>query len=73
MTSGVVLDYEDGVAKVAEVLHDANELGGVAGMEAECWVRPGRRGRLRDVSLAMWLAGCVGTRRRRGWRRGGRG
>ena len=32
---GVVLDDEDGVAEVAEVLHDADELGGVAGVEAD--------------------------------------
>ena len=32
---GVVLDDEDGVAEVAEVLHDADELGGVAGVQAD--------------------------------------
>ena len=32
---GVVLDDEDGVAEVAEVLHDADEFGGVAGVEAD--------------------------------------
>ena len=32
---GVVLDDEDGVAEVAEVFHDADELGGVAGVEAD--------------------------------------
>ncbi len=31
----VVLDDEDGVAEVAEVLHDADELGGIAGVEAD--------------------------------------
>ena len=32
---GVVLDDEDGVAEVAEVFHDADELGGIAGVEAD--------------------------------------
>ena len=32
---GVVLDDEDGVAEIAEVFHDADELGGVAGVEAD--------------------------------------
>ena len=32
---GVVLDDEDGVAEVAEVLHDADEFGGVSGVEAD--------------------------------------
>ena len=32
---GVVLDDEDGVAEVAEVEHDADELGGVSGVEAD--------------------------------------
>ncbi len=30
-----MLDDEDGVAEVAEGLHDADELGGVAGVEAD--------------------------------------
>jgi hypothetical protein len=30
-----VLDDEDRVAEVAEVFHDADELGGVAGVEAD--------------------------------------
>ncbi len=34
---GVVLDDEDGVAEVAEVFHDADELGGVAGVETDAW------------------------------------
>ncbi len=32
---GVVLDDEDGVAEVAEVLHDADEFGSVTGVEAD--------------------------------------
>ncbi len=32
---GVVLDDEDGVAEVAELFHDADELGGVAGVQAD--------------------------------------
>ena len=32
---GVVLDDEDGVAEVAKLFHDADELGGVAGVEAD--------------------------------------
>jgi hypothetical protein len=32
---GVVFDDEDGVAEVAEVLHDADEFGGVSGVEAD--------------------------------------
>ena len=32
---GVVFDDEDGVAEVAEVLHDADELGGVSSVEAD--------------------------------------
>ena len=32
---GVVLDDEDGVAEVAQVFEDADELGGVAGVEAD--------------------------------------
>ena len=32
---GVVLDDEDGVAEVAERVHDADELGGVAGVQAD--------------------------------------
>ncbi len=32
---GVVLDDEDGVAEVAEVVHDADELGGVARVQAD--------------------------------------
>jgi len=32
---GVVLDDEDGVAEVAEGVHDADELGGVSGVEAD--------------------------------------
>jgi hypothetical protein len=32
---GVVLDDEDGVAEVAEGVEDADELGGVAGVEAD--------------------------------------
>ena len=34
---GVVLDDEDGVAEVAELFHDVDELGGVAGVEADGW------------------------------------
>ena len=32
---GIVLDDEDGVAEVAQLFHDADELGGVAGVEAD--------------------------------------
>ncbi len=32
---GVVLDDEDGVAEVAEVVEDADELGGIAGVQAD--------------------------------------
>src|ERR1019366_2503314 len=32
---GVVLDDEDGVAEVAEGVHDADELGGVSGVQAD--------------------------------------
>ena len=32
---GVVLDDEDGVAEIAQVFHDADELGGVAGVQAD--------------------------------------
>jgi hypothetical protein len=32
---GIVFDDEDGVAEVAEVFHDADELGGVSGVEAD--------------------------------------
>ena len=32
---GVVLDDEDGVAEIAEVVQDADELGGVAGVQAD--------------------------------------
>ena len=32
---GVVLDDEDGVAEVAELFHDVDKLGGIAGVEAD--------------------------------------
>ena len=32
---GVVLDDEDGVAEIAELFHDADELGGVARVQAD--------------------------------------
>ena len=64
---GVVLDDEDGVAEVAQGVEDADELGGVAGVQAD-------GGLVEDVecadeaaSRAMWRAGCAAIRRRRGW------
>ena len=42
---GVVLDDEDSVAKIAEVFHDADELGGIASVEADGRVRPAHRAR----------------------------
>ncbi len=35
---GIVLDDEDGVAEVAQGVQDADELGGVAGVEADGWL-----------------------------------
>ncbi len=32
---GIVLDDQDGVAEIAQTLEDADELGGVAGMQAD--------------------------------------
>ena len=33
-----MLDDEDGVAEVAEVFEDADELGGIARMQADGWL-----------------------------------
>ena len=70
---GVVLDDEDGVAEVAQVLHDADELARCRGCAGRWRARRGRRARRRDASRAMWRAGCAAIRRRRAWSRGGRG
>jgi len=69
---GIVLDDQDGVAQVAQLFEDADEAGGVAAMQSD--------GRLiEDVAGSdqaeprQWLAVCAGPRRRRAWRRDGRG
>ncbi len=54
---GVVLDDEDGVAEVAELFHDADELGGVAGVKADAWLVEDVEGadQARAEDVASWM------------------
>ena len=55
---GVVLDDQDGVAEVAQGFEDADELGGVAGVEADGGLVQIHRVRRRDGEprdVASWM------------------
>ena len=69
----VVLDDEDGVAEIAKAFERLDEARCCRAGGGRWRARRARRGRRGGVSRSGWRDGCAGLRRRREWRRCGRG